>query len=30
MAKEMKKEGFSLEAIMKRTQLDKKDIEKLK
>ena len=30
MAKEMKKEGLSLEAIMKITKLDKKDIEKLK
>ena len=30
MAKEMKKEGPSLEAIMKITKLDKKDIEKLK
>ncbi|AFB31621.1 hypothetical protein RMB_04120 [Rickettsia massiliae str. AZT80] len=30
MAKEMKKEGLSLESIMKITKLDKKDIEKLK
>ncbi|MCC8467962.1 MAG: transposase [Rickettsia endosymbiont of Eriopis connexa] len=30
MVKEMKKEGFSLEAIMKITKLDKKEIEKLK
>ncbi|AFC69924.1 transposase [Rickettsia amblyommatis] len=29
MAKEMKKEGLSLEAIMKITKLDKKDIEQL-
>ncbi|QWB86783.1 hypothetical protein JRD95_00841 [Rickettsia parkeri] len=30
MAKEMKKEGLSLETIMTITKLDKKDIEKLK